>query len=255
MGSPHKVIIVEDEKHSLEALKNLLIEFFPSVAVIATASDVGSAVKLIHQINPDIVFLDIELNPGTGFDVVSQTRDMRYAVIFTTAYEQYAIQAIRFSSVDYLLKPVDIEELSAAIDKAIVQINDRLRQQQIDVLLSSLTSENNLQQKICLASQEGLEFFNVSDIMYCQANGAYTEFITNSGRRIMVSKNIKEYEKMLPERFFLRVHNHHLINLTEVKKYIRADGGSIVMNNGDTVYLSPRKKDAFLSRMAELAGR
>lgn len=255
MGSPHKVVIVEDENHSLEALKNLLSEFFPSVTVVSTASDVPNAIKTIRQVNPDIVFLDIELNPGTGFDVVGQTRDMRYAVIFTTAYEQYAIQAIRFSSVDYLLKPVDLEELSAAIDKAITQINDRLRQQQIDVLLSNLSLESNLQSKICLASLEGLEFFNVSDIMYCQANGAYTEFTTNTNRKIMVSKNIKEYENMLPERFFLRVHNRHLINLKEVKKYIRADGGSIVMNNGDTVYLSPRKKDEFLSRMADLASR
>ena len=255
MSSPHKVVIVEDEKHSLEALRNILGEFFPSVTVVGTASSVVDAVKVINQHQPDIVFLDIELTPGTGFDVVSQTRNMRYAVIFTTAYEQYAIQAIRFSSVDYLLKPVDLEELSSAIEKAIGQINDRLRQQQIDVLLSNLSTENNLHRKICLASQEGLEFFNVSDIMYCQANGAYTEFTTNANRKIMVSKNIKEYENMLPEQFFLRVHNRHLINLTEVKKYIRADGGSIIMNNGDTVYLSPRKKDEFLSRMADLANR
>jgi two-component system, LytTR family, response regulator len=255
MNSPHTVVIVEDETLSLEALKNLLEEFFPSVKVMGTASDVNEAVKVITQLKPDIVFLDIELNPGTGFDVVSQTRTLRYAVIFTTAYEQYAIQAIRFSSVDYLLKPIDLEELSSAIDKAIGQINDRLRQQQIDVLLSNLNSENNLHRKICLASQEGLEFFNVSDILYCQANGAYTEFTTITNRKIMVSKNIKEYENMLPEQFFLRVHNRHLINLTEVKKYIRADGGSIIMNNGDTVYLSPRRKEEFLSRMAAFANR
>jgi two-component system LytT family response regulator len=253
MKNPHSVVIVEDEKHSQEALKNLLTEFFPEVVVVSVASDVKNAVETLRQHQPEIVFMDIELNPGTGFDVVTQTRNLNYAVIFTTAYEQYAIQAIRFSSVDYLLKPIDLDELRSAIEKASKMISDQRRQQQIDLLLTNLSAENNLQRKICLASSEGLEFFNVSDIIYCEANGAYTEFTMQDKRKIMVSKNIKEYENMLPESFFLRVHNRHLINLAEVKKYIRADGGSILMNNGDTVYLSPRKKDEFLLRMGGLA--
>jgi len=253
MQSQHRVIIVEDEKHSLEALKNLLTEFFPEVNVVAMASDVKNATDIIRQHQPDIVFMDIELNPGTGFDVLTHTRNLNYAVIFTTAYEQYAIQAIRFSSVDYLLKPIDLDELRGAIDKAARVISNQRRQQQIDLLLTNLSAENNLQRKICLASSEGLEFFNVSEIIHCEANGAYTEFTMQENRKIMVSKNIKEYENMLPEHYFMRVHNRHLINLTEVKKYIRADGGSILMNNGDTVYLSPRKKDEFLLRMGGLA--
>ncbi|MFW5687778.1 MAG: LytR/AlgR family response regulator transcription factor, partial [Bacteroidota bacterium] len=160
MNSLHKVVIVEDERHSLEALKNMIIEFFPGLKVVGVASDIENAVNTLHQHNPDIVFLDIELNPGTGFDVITQTRDLQYAVIFTTAYEQYAIQAIRFSSVDYLLKPVDLDELRSAIDKAGRIISDQRRNLQIDLLLENLKSENNLQRKICFASSEGLEFFN-----------------------------------------------------------------------------------------------
>jgi two-component system, LytTR family, response regulator len=253
MSNKNTIIIVEDEKHSQEALKNMLIEFCADVDVVAMASNVTNAVQLIRKFNPDIVFMDIELNPGTGFDVLTQTRDLRYAVIFTTAFEQYAIQAIKFSSVDYLLKPVDLEELQNALDKARKRIADEKKQEQVTVLLNNLALEHNPNRKICLASLEGLEFYNVSDIIYCEANGAYTNFILKENIKVMVSKNLKEYENLLSGQNFLRVHSRHLINLHEVKKYIRSDGGSIIMNNGDVVYLSPRKKDEFLQRMSMLA--
>lgn len=250
MSDKNTVIIVEDEKHSQKALKNLLMEFCPNVQVIAMAANKEDAVELIRQHNPDIVFMDIELNPGTGFDVLTETAELRYAVIFTTAFEQYAIQAIKFSSVDYLLKPIDLEELQVAIEKAGKRIADEKKQEQITVLLNNLSMENNSHRKICLASSDGLEFYTVSDIIYCEANGAYTHFILKENRKVMVSKNLKGYENMLSDQNFLRVHSRHLINLHEVKKYIRADGGSILMNNGDVVYLSPRKKDEFLQRMS-----
>lgn len=252
MNSKNTVVIVEDEKHSQEALRNLLTEFCPSVDVVATASNMQSAIETIRLHEPDIVFMDIELNPGTGFEVLNETRDCHYAVIFTTAFEQYAIQAIKFSSVDYLLKPIDLEELKLALEKADKKISDEKKQEQVSVLLNNLAIENNQHRKICLASSDGLEFYKVADIVYCEANGSYTQFVFTDNRKVIVSKNLKEYENLLSGQFFLRVHNRHLINLLQVKKYLRADGGSIIMANGDEVYLSPRKKDAFLERMSML---
>lgn len=247
-----KAIIVEDEKHSRETLKNLLEEFCVDVKVIETAASVDEAVTKISSLHPDVVFLDIELQTGTGFDVLSQLRDINFEVIFTTAFEQYAIKAVKFSSLDYLLKPIDLEELQKSIEKAKKKKNQEVYKKQLETLMLNLKQQHPKLNKICLSTADGFEFINTADILYCKAEGSYTTFILNDNSKLLVSKHLKEYESLLLEKQFMRVHNSFLINLKEVKKFVKSDGGYIVMNNNDTVSISRSKKDDFLELMNNL---
>lgn len=245
-------IIVEDEKHSRETLKNLLEEFCVDVKVIETAANVDEAVTKIAALHPDVVFLDIELQTGTGFDVLSQLRDINFEVIFTTAFEQYAIKAVKFSSLDYLLKPIDLEELQKSIEKAKKKKNQEVYKKQLETLMLNLKQQHPKLNKICLSTADGFEFINTADILYCKAEGSYTAFILNNNSKLLVSKHLKEYESLLGEQQFMRVHNSFLINLNEVKKFVKSDGGYIIMNNNDTVSISRAKKDDFLELMNNL---
>ncbi|KQC30255.1 LytR/AlgR family response regulator transcription factor [Flagellimonas eckloniae] len=247
-----KVVIVEDEKHSRETLKSLLEEFCKEVQVIATASNVDEAVKVLSIFSPDVVFLDIELQSGVGFDVLEQIKEPNFEVIFTTAFEKYAIKAIKFSSLDYLLKPIDLDELQLAVEKARNRMDTSVYRQQIDNLMHSLTRESNRQEKICLATTAGMEFIAIEDIILCKADGSYTSFILKNKKSLLVSKHLKEYENLLVDQQFMRVHNSYLINLKEVKKYIKSDGGYIIMSNDMHVSLSPRKKDELLDVMRRM---
>lgn len=242
-----KAVLVEDEKHSREALRNLIDEFCKDVSVVGTAESVEDAVQIIRSTSPDIVFLDIELQTGTGFDVLTNLSDMSFDVIFTTAYEHYAIRAIKFSSLDYLLKPIDIEELQQAINKARARQNAAYQKQQLETLLVNITGKH--MKRICLATADRLEFVSISDISLCEASGSYTNVYLKGGRKIMVSKHLKEYETLLTEDQFMRVHNSFLVNLREVKQYVKSDGGYLLMNDNRQVSISPKKRDEFLARV------
>lgn len=247
-----KVVIIEDEKHSRETLKSMLEEFCQDVKVIATASSVAEAVKILSVYSPDVVFLDIELQPGLGFDVLEQIKEPSFEIIFTTAFEKYAIKAIKFSSLDYLLKPIDLNELQDAVEKAKNQIDTNVYRQQIDTLMQSLSKGSNKQEKICLATTAGMEFIAIDDIILCKADGSYTCFFLKNKKTLLVSKHLKEYENLLGDQQFMRVHNSFLINLNEVKKYIKSDGGYIIMSNNMDVSISPRKKDDLIEAMKRL---
>jgi len=242
-----KAFIVEDEKHSRETLKNLLEKFCEGVLIVGLASSVKEALDIIPRSNPDVVFLDIELQSGTGFDLLNQLHEINFEVIFTTAFDQYAIKAVKFSSLDYLLKPIDLEELQLAVEKAKKIKNKETYNNQLQTLLQ------NIQQpklsKICLATSDGFEFINTQEILYCEAGGSYTTFRLANGKKLLVSKHLKEYENLLTDQHFMRVHNSYLINLKEVKKYVKADGGYIVMNNDDIVSISRLKKEVFIEAM------
>lgn len=247
-----KAVIVEDEKHSRETLKNLLQEFCLNVEVIGLASNVTEAVSIIKINQPDVVFLDIELQTGTGFDVLEQVSHLNFEVIFTTAFEQYAIKAVKFSSLDYLLKPIDLDELQNAIEKAQTKKNQVVYKKQLETLMLNLKQQKPKLNKICLATSDGFEFIEVNDIIYCKAEGSYTAFILKNSEKLLVSKNLKEYENLLLDQDFMRVHNSFLINLKEIKKYIKSDGGYIIMNNNDTVSISRSKKEDFLHIISTL---
>ncbi|MCB0650895.1 MAG: response regulator transcription factor [Saprospiraceae bacterium] len=244
-----KAVIVDDEMHSRETLKNLVQEFCSDVEVVGMAGSVKEALSIISAALPDLVFLDIELQPGTGFDVLTQLKDLNFDVIFTTAFEQYAIKAVKFSSLDYLLKPIDVEELQQAVDKARKRKNQEIYKQQLETLLNNLKQQPELN-KICLATADGIEFVDVEQIIYCKANGSYTTFVLKNSPPVLVSKHLKEYETLLADQRFMRVHNSFLINLKEVKRFVRSDGGYIIMNNDDMVSISRGKKDEFLNIMS-----
>lgn len=242
-----KAVIVEDEMHNREALKNLLVEFCNDVTVVGVAGSVPEAILVINQTRPDVIFLDIELQTGTGFDVLAQLTDSNPEVIFTTAFEHYAIKAIKFSSLDYLLKPIDMEELQNAVAKARARKHESVHKQQLEVLLANLNA--NTLKKICLATADRIEFVRVEDIIMCEANGSYTNVYLKDHRKILVSKHLKEYETLLADERFMRVHNSFLINLNEVKQFVKSEGGYILMNDNRQVSISPKRRDEFFARM------
>ncbi|MEQ9465954.1 MAG: LytTR family DNA-binding domain-containing protein [Ekhidna sp.] len=243
-----RAVIIEDERHSRETLKNLLNEYCEGVEVVGEADSVTNGIKVIETSSPDVIFLDIELQPGTGFDVLKGVSRVNFETIFTTAFEQYAIQAIKLSSLDYLLKPISIDDLQAAVQKCKSRRNENQYKQQMDVLLNQLSQKDG-DRKICLSTSDGMEFVRESDILFCKANGSYTDFKFRDGRCLVVSKHLKEYEDLLAPNQFMRVHNSYLINLKEVKKFVKSEGGYILMNDDSMVSISPKKRDEFMERM------
>jgi two-component system LytT family response regulator len=241
-------IIVDDELKSRESLKILLEEFCDNVAVKALCQDVAEAVQAIQQYKPDVVFLDIQLQRETGFDLLTQLGDFNFEVIFTTAYAEYAIKAFKFAAIDYLLKPIDIEELKRALSKVEKRMNDSIsmRLQQLMQNLKNTSSENY---KLALPTTDGLVFVKMQDILYCEASSNYTEITVVDGKKYIVSRTLKEYEDMLGEHNFYRIHNSYLINLNAIKKYVRGEGGYVIMTNDKSLDVSKRKKEGFLARI------
>lgn len=246
-----RVVIVEDETKSREGLKNLIDEFCPNAQVVGMAANVDEGLEIITGTQPDLVLLDIEMQSATGFDLLEKLPEINFEVVFTTAYEQYAIKAIKFSAMDYLLKPIDIKELIQAIDRVQNKRNAGISDAQVKSLLDNLRTEPGKTHKITLSTSDGMVFLPVSDIIRCEAQGAYTQFNLTNGKKILVSKNLKEYEMLLQDHQFLRVHNSHLINLHEVARYVKADGGYAVMNDGTNIPISNTRKEEFLELMRQ----
>jgi len=247
----YKVVIVEDEMHSRELLKNMLAMYCKEINNITTASSVEEGVQAIKAADPDFVFLDIEMQTGTGFDLLQQFPNPSFDVVFTTAYDHYAVKAIKFSAADYLLKPIDAEELKEAVNKVILKRKENVMPLALQALMNNLRKPSNAPQTITLATSEGLEFIPLTDIIYIEASGPYSTFYLKNDRKIIVSKNLKEYEKLLTDHNFLRIHNSHIINICEVKRMIKTDGGYAIMSNGAQLIISPKRKESFLQMMAE----
>lgn len=239
-----RVVIVEDEPHSRMSLENLLRDYCPDTEVVGRSDNIGDGVREINLKKPDLLFLDIEMPGGNGFELLEKCGNLDFEVIFTTAFEHYALKAIKFSALDYLLKPIDVDELKDAVEKVMRKVR-ATENVNLFTLLQNL-GKAKLDQTIALATSEGLEFIKVSDIYYCQAEGSYTQFHLKKDGKLLVSKHLKEYENLLADYGFFRVHNSFLVNLSEVARYVKGDGGYLVMNNGDTVGLSGRRKDAFI---------
>ena len=227
-----RTILIDDEKKSLNVLKNIIEEYCKDVEIIAIADNVENGITLIKKHRPDLIFLDIEMKTASGFDLLERLGNFEFEVIFTTAYEQYAIKAIRYNSLDYLLKPVDVAELKSAIAKVSQKIAKKTGN---EIGLSS-------QSKITISTSEGVYFVELKNIIRCEADGAYTNIFLLDKRKITVSKNIKEYELLLQNNHFVRIHNSHIINLYEVDKYLKSDGGQVVLKDGNILPLSINKK-------------
>lgn len=246
-----KAIIVDDEPRNIRILKNLLEEFCPEVIVGGEAESAETAIHLIRSAQPDLVFLDIEMPFGNAFDLLDKLMPVNFQVIFVTAFDNYALKAFRYYALDYLLKPVDIEELKAAVKKAVERVKEKNMSQTLDVFIQTMKPSKNTLQKIGLPTNDGLVFTNIEDIVRCEASGSYTIIYLHDKQKFIVSKSLKEYEDLLPEDNFCRIHHSHIVNLAYVKKYFKGRGGYIEMNDNTTIEVATRKRDEFLAKFEQ----
>lgn len=241
-----RAIIIDDELESRNTINNILKNFCENISVVGQAGNVAEGIKIISNEKPDVVFLDIQMPDGTGFDLLEKIAPVEFNVIFVTAYDQYALKAIKFSALDYILKPVDPQQLIDAANKIKEPGSDV---NTITHKIQTLLRNKNGFERITLPTFEGFRFINIKDIIRCEADNNYTNFYLNSGEKILVTKTLKEYDETLSGLDFVRVHQSHLVNIKFVDRYIKGDGGTLVMADGSQVDVSRRRKDDFLSRM------
>jgi two-component system LytT family response regulator len=239
-----KCIIIDDEKHCIKTLSNLLETNFKEIKILATCAESTKAYQLIQLHKPDFIFLDIEMPFLNGFDLLSKFEHLDFDVIFTTAYDSYAIKAIKFSALDYLLKPVAKEELAFAIEKI---KNKESTIDKAQIQMASTVNNKHLSDTIALPSSDGLIFVHVNDIINCTADGSYTRMCMTDKSEILLSKTLGDVDELLEEYNFFRIHHSFLINLKEVKKYIRGEGGEVVMSNGKSLMVARTRKSDFLN--------
>jgi len=244
-------IIVDDEQHCIDRLTNLLQQYHAgTVQLLASASSVKEGIKLIREHQPDMIFLDVQIHDRTGFDLLRECGAVNFKVIFTTAYDKFAIQAIKFSAIGYLLKPIDEDDLQEALDK--------LKDISVENTgLMAAVIENNLQpaskkKKLTIPSGNELLFVNIDEIIRCHSDINYTTIFKTDNQKIVVAKTLKEFEELLSDHNFFRVHNSELINLGYIKSYNKGKGGSVLLTDGTELEVSTRRKDDFLKKMMEL---
>jgi two-component system LytT family response regulator len=240
-----KVIIVDDENLIRKMITGILNSECPDVSVLAQSGNVESAYSEIKRHNPDLVLLDIKLSDGTGFDLLEKFDTINFKVIFVTAYEEYAIKAFEFSAIDYVAKPINPENLVLAIKKAEHSIQAELSLK-LNTLLSNLSTPSEDNKKIVLKTSDNIHIININNILRLESDQNYSVFHLLDGRNIMVSKNLREYEELLSQNDFFRVHKSHLINLKQIKRYEKVNGGSLVMSNDSHIPVASRKKEQLL---------
>ncbi len=243
-----KAIIIDDEPNCCESLATLLERFCPEVNISAICNSGQEALSAIQKINPHLVFLDIEMPYMNGFELLEKLPAIDFELVFTTSYDQYAIKAFRFSALDYLLKPIDREELQKAVKKVVSRKQNPLPQQ-LEILLQKINHTNNSIQRIALPTMEGLQLVPVSSIISCASEGNYTIFLMKDKQKIVVSRPLKEVEEMLTEHSFFRVHHSYIVNMNEIEKFIKTDGGYLIMSDGSSVDVSRSKKDVLLKKL------
>jgi len=240
-----KAILVDDEESSLSSLKEKILRHCPQVKIIAVCDSGQRAIQAIDSLEPDLVFLDIEMPVMNGFLMLQHLEYKNFELVFTTAYDHYAIKAIRFSALDYLVKPIEIEELKSAIHRAEEKRNITPNHQ-LELLIENLTHKKNNYQRIAIPTTEGLQFIKIEDIIYLEASVNYTYIFLKDKQKHLVCRTMKDFEEMLPPDNFLRIHNSYIINKNFADKYIRGEGGQVVLSNGTTLDVAKRKKAEFL---------
>ncbi|MGN6567188.1 MAG: LytR/AlgR family response regulator transcription factor [Flavipsychrobacter sp.] len=239
-----KVIIVDDEKRGITALHKLLDNYCEHISVVATADNIDTAEIAIRKFHPDIVFLDIEMPDGDGFNLLERFDSIDFAVIFVTAFQEYAIKAIKISAFDYLLKPVKISELQETVRRAQINIPEK------QMVSQSIVANPNCFNKLMLATMEGYYLVKLEEILYCKANDSYTHFYMQNGKHYVVSKPLKEFEESLAPYNFFRIHKSFLVNMNHIELVNKLDGGiTVVMNSKEQLPVSFRKKDEFIEKL------
>ncbi|MEO5681568.1 MAG: LytTR family DNA-binding domain-containing protein [Chitinophagaceae bacterium] len=239
-------IIIDDESSSRNGLKQKLVNYCPEITVIAECENGEEGIRNIEAKKPDIIFLDVEMPRMNGFTMLQQLENRNFELIFITAYDYYAIKAIKFSALDYLVKPVAIEDLKASVAKAVQKRKLTSGNERLELLLQNLMNEKKEQQRIAIPSMDGLQFISMSDIIYLEAQSNYTIIYLRDTYKLTVSKTLKDFEELLPPAVFIRIHHSHIINKNAVEKYIKGEGGQVVMKNGTTLDVARRKKEEFM---------
>ena len=244
-------IIVEDEQQSIDILSDMLNELFRAdINIVAACKTVETAIADIREYKPELLFLDVQIGAQTSFDLLQQLNIKDIKVIFITAFEKYAIQAFKFSAIDYLLKPVAREGLQHAVSKVLGLQYETEGYKKIETLLKNIYNKGR--QKLCIPDINGFNIVEINDIVRCESNINYTTIYTNKNSPITVAKSLKEFEKMLSDFNFFRVHNSHLVNLNYIKSYNKSKGGHVELANGDKIEISIRRKDEFIKTITKL---
>ncbi|MCD4663911.1 MAG: LytTR family DNA-binding domain-containing protein [Bacteroidales bacterium] len=240
-----RAIIIDDEEKARKTLSDSLSLYCENVNVIAEADGVKTGLNVIVKNNPDVVFLDIKMTDGSGFDLLELLPSITFEIIFVTASDKYAVKAFQFSAADYILKPIKPQELIRAVGK----LKESKGFESINKKLEVLISNKNNFEKIALPALDGLRFVKIEDITRCESDGNYTTIFMNSGEKIIFTKLIKEYEELLSPLTFYRIHKSHIVNFKYIKKYSKGDGGAVIMNDGTKIEVSRRRKDGFVAAL------
>lgn len=247
-----KAILVDDEPDGIRTLKKLLELNCPEIEIAATCFNVSSAKEKLEEMKPDLVFLDICMPGKSGLDMLSELSERNFEVIFVTAHNQYMLQALQFSAVDYLMKPVDEDRLVEAVQRVKKRMTQERDPGQAETLLHNINKAGSpMEMRLCLPTLKGFTVVKLEEIVYCEAQRSYTIFRLVNNRTIMISKPLFDYDKLLADTIFLRIHKSFLINLLHVKEYVRGEGGTVVMSNGMEIEVSRRKKELFLAKVKE----
>ncbi len=248
-----RVLIIDDEKHCCDNLQWQLQQYCPEIEVMAVCNTAQKGLQLIQHHHPQLIFLDVEMPGMTGFEMLKVLPEINFDIIFTTAFDQYAIRAIKFGALDYLIKPIDKDELREAINKFINRTQrDSLKQ--LNALLTHIRKSNDLSfQKIALPTLHGYELVPLTNIMYCESSSNYTNIHLNNGQHLLISQTLKDIEDLLDMQPFFRVHNSYVVNLQYAVRYIKGEGGSLVLNNDITVPVSRNKKEELLKLLTHLS--
>jgi two-component system LytT family response regulator len=241
------VLIIEDEVVTRDLLKNMISQTFTDIVIVGESDSVIDGIKLINEQNPDVVLLDINLSDGNGFEILENTLGKNYMVVFITAHNDYAIKAFRISAVDYLLKPVDVNELSEALEKCKKQKEIGELNVKLDTLFSNLKSEVNQDKKIVLKSSDSINVIPINEIIRCESDNSYTTFYLSNNRKLLISKTLKEFDDLLTEYGFFRPHQSHLVNINWINSYEKPLGGLLVMNDKSRVPVATRKREALFN--------
>jgi len=244
-----RTVLVDDEIDSIRVLQRLLEDYCPEVNIVGKADGVEMGVHVIQSAKPDLVFLDIEMTEGNAFDLLNQLQPVEFQVIFVTAFDNYAIRAFKYSAVDYLLKPIDIDDLLTALERVVRKMHGKTFVNQMETLLYNVETFQLTQQKMAVPTLTGLVFIPIKDIMRFQADGSYTTIYLTNAEQIVATRNIKEYEDLLPAAIFCRIHNSHIINLHKIQKYHKGRGGYVVMEDGTNIEVASRRREEFLQRL------
>jgi two-component system LytT family response regulator len=247
-----KTVIVDDEEDAVNFIESIVNEYCPNIEIVGRAFSAIEGIETINREKPDLIFLDVEMPHGSGFDLLAGFPEKDFDVIFITAFNHYAIRAIKFSAVDYILKPININEFIEAVKRVEVSRKEK-KGHRVDYRALFENLQTPVPSKLAIPTSSGMEYLKTINIIRIEADRSYSWFFMDDGQKHLVSRNLKEYQELLGDRNFFRTHNSHLINLEHVKKYIRHEGGYIEMTDGSTVPISRGKKDLFLEQMARIS--